>query len=577
MAKLTKQQLRLTQLKKFLGEVDACGAKFSQRQKKEIGKLFLEDVMGFAKSEFVACKQDKETPDFEPRNEALYPWALFITDEEDLREEFDNRALQYLHGDNVAEKKYAVITNGRELCVFGSEEDEVNEIAKYTVDFVKLCDGIKKASKNWQEFLKGFGVESAEGRKKEHRKKGMVDFPAKKAKQSAVRLKIDTKQNYVICGDCLDWLEDIPPASVDMCYIDPPFFSNKNYERIWGNGYELRSFEDRWKGGINAYIEWVEQRVKLIHRCLKETGSIFLHCDWRASHRLRVMLDEVFGEKNFVNEIVCLADLPGRPPDRYLQIDTQTILWYSKSSQYKSIKSQMRIKTYIPKKSNHGYKTYSNGIVGYDLPKGDYAEETLIKMREKGLAFKNKKGNWRVIKPLEEDGDNLVRDDKMLNLWNDLPRMAHLKSEKIGYRTQKPEAILQRIIKFSTNKGDVVLDCFGGGGTTAAVAAKLNRKFIIGDVSPVAVRVIVNQRLDKIDDTPQFNLLNVPCTQEEWLEMDGHTFAEKICSFMGWECNPKKSADGGVDGWANKRTIPVQIKTTRKVLVLTRSKIFPRH
>ena len=182
MAKLTKQQLRLTQLKKFLGEVDACGAKFSQRQKKEIGKLFLEDVMGFAKSEFVACKQGKETPDFEPRNEALYPWALFITDEEDLREEFDNRALQYLHGDNVAEEFYAVIINSRELCVFGSEEDEVNEIAKYTVDFDELLDGNKKTSKNWQAFLNNFGVESAEKKKKERRKKGIVDITDRKSK-----------------------------------------------------------------------------------------------------------------------------------------------------------------------------------------------------------------------------------------------------------------------------------------------------------------------------------------------------------------------------------------------------------
>ncbi len=223
----------------------------------------------------------------------------------------------------------------------------------------------------------------------------------------------------------------------------------------------------------------------------------------------------------------------------------------------------MRIKTYIPKKSDHGYKTYNNGIVGYDLPKGDYVEETLKKKRQEGLAFINKKGNWRVIKPLEKDGDNLVRDDKMRNLWDDIPRMAHLKSEKIGYGTQKPEAILQRIIACSTNEGDVVLDCFGGGGTTAVVSAKLNRKFITGDVSPVAVRVI-SDRLKGITNCPEFNLLNVPRIATEWLEMGGHTFAQKICDFMGWECNPKKSGDGGIDGWANKGSIPVQIKNHRK-------------
>ena len=151
-------------------------------KKKEIGKFFLEDVMGFAKGEFVALKQGKELPDFEPRNEDLYPWVLFITDKEDLREEFDNRALQYLHGDNVGEKEYAVITNGRELCVFGFEGDEVNEIAKYTVDFDELLDEDADAHKNWRAFLKDFGVESAEKKKKERRKKGIVDITDRKRK-----------------------------------------------------------------------------------------------------------------------------------------------------------------------------------------------------------------------------------------------------------------------------------------------------------------------------------------------------------------------------------------------------------
>ncbi len=94
------KELRLTQLEEFLGKVDACGAKFSQRQKKEIGKFFLEDVMGFTKGEFVSCKQGKETPDFEPRSEDLCPWALFITDK-------------------AGEEFHVVITNGKELCVFG--------------------------------------------------------------------------------------------------------------------------------------------------------------------------------------------------------------------------------------------------------------------------------------------------------------------------------------------------------------------------------------------------------------------------------------------------------------------------
>ena len=384
------------------------------------------------------------------------------------------------------------------------------------------------------------------------------------------RLKIDTSKNNLVYGDCKDWLPYVDDESIDLIYIDPPFFSNKNYEIIWGNGHEVRTFEDRWEGGIEHYIDWMKPKIQEAHRVLRDTGSIMLHCDWRASHRLRCLLDEIFREKCFVNEIVCLADLPGCPPNRYLQVDTQTIFWYSKSSKYKSIKSQMRMRTRIPKESDHDYKTYSNGIVGYDLPKGNYVEATLLKMEESGLAFKNKKGNWRVIKALEEDGDNLVRDDKMRNLWNDLPRMAHLKQEKIGYKTQKPEAILQRIIKFSTNEGDVILDFFGGGGTTAKVAYDLKRKFITGDVSPVAYRVMLNRLKKKSGCTPR--LVNRPLTRRQWLKMNDKEFEEMICMFMGWQHNPSSKP---VDGWADRnKQIPVEIKNHARPVQLKEVKKF---
>ena len=148
------------------------------------------------------------------------------------------------------------------------------------------------------------------------------------------RLKIDLKKNSVVVGDCLEWLKFIPSNSIDMCYIDPPFFSNKNYEIIWGNGYELRSFGDRWKGGIKSYIVWMEERVKEIHRVLKDTGSIFLHCDWRASHRLRVILDDIFGEKNFLNEIIWTYNRWTTKSKTFQKIH-DNIFWYSKSRNYK--------------------------------------------------------------------------------------------------------------------------------------------------------------------------------------------------------------------------------------------------
>ena len=188
MAKRSKQQRRRTQLEGFLRKVDACREEFSDK-KIELGRYFLEVVIGFSDHEFVAPEPAAEMPDFIPQSEDFYPWALFISDKDDLQEDYHHRAQQYLHGDNAGEKNYVVVTNGKELCVF----DFKYEVAKYTVDFDELLDGNKKTSENWQAFLADFGVESAEKKKKERREKGIVDLPTKEVGQSAGRLKIDAK------------------------------------------------------------------------------------------------------------------------------------------------------------------------------------------------------------------------------------------------------------------------------------------------------------------------------------------------------------------------------------------------
>ncbi|MBA7581071.1 hypothetical protein ES708_22971 [subsurface metagenome] len=106
-------------------------------------------------------------------------------------------------------------------------------------------------------------------------------------------------KNKLICGDNLEALKSIGSESVDLIYIDPPFFSNKNYEVIWGDEAEIRSFEDRWEGGIENYIAWMKPRVQLMYEVLKPTGSFYLHCDWHADAHLRIMMDEIFERKNF--------------------------------------------------------------------------------------------------------------------------------------------------------------------------------------------------------------------------------------------------------------------------------------
>jgi hypothetical protein len=106
------------------------------------------------------------------------------------------------------------------------------------------------------------------------------------------------------CGDNLERLAQYPDECIDLIYLDPPFFSNRNYEVIWGDEAEVRSFEDRWEGGINHYIGWMRERAIEMHRLLKPNGSIYLHCDPNAGHYLKVMMDDVFGMGNFRNEVV---------------------------------------------------------------------------------------------------------------------------------------------------------------------------------------------------------------------------------------------------------------------------------
>ena len=327
------------------------------------------------------------------------------------------------------------------------------------------------------------------------------------------KLKFNLKTNSLVCGDADEWLQYIPTKSIDLIYIDPPFFSNKNYEIVWGNGFEVRSFGDRWQGGIRHYIEWMRPKIKEAHRVLKDTGSMLLHCDWHANHYLRVLLDEVFGYKNFRNEIIWHYFMGGKPKTFYAR-KHDNIYWYSKSKKWTfNYETKFRM---LPKKPS---------LVS---PK---------KMFEKG-------GVWY---------SEVGRDDVI-----DMSGVFNMSNEYIGYITQKPEKLIEQLVRQISNKNDVVLDFFGGGGTTAKVCADLNRKFIIGDVSPVAVRV-TGDRLISYGYT-DYEVKALPQTKEEWLLLDKHKFADMMCEFMGWESNPKKSGDGGIDGWANRGKIGLQIK-----------------
>ncbi|MDR3351006.1 MAG: site-specific DNA-methyltransferase [Prevotellaceae bacterium] len=261
--------------------------------------------------------------------------------------------------------------------------------------------------------------------------------------------------NKLILGDNLEILKAMDRETVDLIYLDPPFFSNRDYEVIWGDEGEVRSFQDRWAGGIEHYIAWLKERVIEMHRVLKPTGSIFLHCDWHANAYIRVeILDKIFGRSNFRNEIIWHYRRWTGMANTFQKLH-DTIYFYSKTD------------TYI---FNPQYTEYTEGS---------------IDRKKSGVLHRFKKGNDPVLisdKELDEKG---VREN---DVWQ-IPFVAPSAKERIGYPTQKPMALLERIIKCASNEGDLVLDPFMGGGTTIAVADKLNRKWIGIDQSVQAVKV----------------------------------------------------------------------------------------
>ena len=355
----------------------------------------------------------------------------------------------------------------------------------------------------------------------------------------------------IICGDCIEKLRYIPDDSIDLIYLDPPFFSNRNYEIVWGNGVELKAYGDRWKGGISHYIGWMQPRLEQCHRVLKPTGSIYLHCDKHASHYLKVMMDEVFGEKNFQNEIIWYYGGASRVKTRFPQ-KHDNILFYSKSSeynfnvQYGSIEDSYALSR---------CKEDSNGRKWVDQNLGNISSKLFEQMKLEGRVFQTKTGNWRRKQYLDEMKGTQINDVWEIDIINSQAK------ERLGYPTQKPEALLEKIILASSNKGDIILDPFVGGGTTIAVAKRLKRKYIGIDVSPIACVVSYERLNGKQVGTKErlFEIIDYPAKEEDLDKLDGFQFQQWVMIHLDAICNPKLTADGGIDGKFVDGT-PIEVK-----------------
>ncbi|MDR3273069.1 MAG: hypothetical protein LBT29_06275, partial [Flavobacteriaceae bacterium] len=386
--------------------------------------------------------------------------------------------------------------------------------------------------------------------------------------------------NKLILGDNLEILKTIEDETIDLIYLDPPFFSNRNYEVIWGDAGEVRSFQDRWSGGIDHYIGWLKERVEQMYRILKPTGSIFLHCDWHADAYIRVsILDRLFGASNFRNHIIWQrTNSKGLAFTRLAQ-NHDSIFYYTKSDKFTfnslytphSEKYVADFYKYIEPETGRRYSLDNLANPNKDRPNLTYeflgvtrvwrwTKERMQKAYENGLIVQNQDGGVpRLKRYLDEQEGNPLDDN-----WNDILNVQS-KSEKIGYPTQKPEALLQRIIEMASNEGDTVLDPFVGGGTTVVVADKLNRKWIGIDQSVQAVKV-TEMRLDK-----QRDLFSEPFTvQLHKYDYDtlryknAFEFESWIVQQFGGVSNTKQRGDLGLDGKMPDNT-PVQVKRSDNI------------
>jgi DNA modification methylase len=287
--------------------------------------------------------------------------------------------------------------------------------------------------------------------------------------------------NRLFWGDNLHVMRQLPSESIDLIYIDPPFFSGRHYNVIFGDQNELRSFSDIWEGGMPGYLIWLNARLYEMKRLLKPSGTIYVHLDWHAAHYVKVEMDKLFGHSNYAGELIWSygSTSGGRVSGKKFVKGHDTILIYCREygRHYFSV-------VYLPYKAK--YIT--------DWFKFDDGDGRLYRKRWRGKGvFERQYLDQSPGEPASTVTEvqqvyanpQAYRDDRMGS------------QELIGYPTQKPEALLERIVNASCPPGGLLADLFCGGGTTLAVAQRLGRRWIACDQSRVAV-AITQDRLTRM-------------------------------------------------------------------------------
>ena len=421
----------------------------------------------------------------------------------------------------------------------------------------------------------------------------------------------ELKTNVLYFGDNLEILRKyIPDESVDLIYLDPPFNSKKDYNILFkeNGGVEseaqIKAFTDTWHwtqtaqdtyhdiivngplkvgkligalhdaiGGndVMAYLVMMTARLIELHRVLKPTGSLYLHCDPTASHYLKLVLDQIFGPANFRNEVVWKRTTAHNDPKRFGRIHdilffyakTNKPIWNNVFSAYDS----EYIETYYRYTDEHGRKFLSDNLTapshGSDSgqyewrdkypPQGrmwSYTKENMERLETEGRIFYTKNGYPRFKRYLED-----MPGMPAQSIWTDVLNIRSWHKEDLGYETQKPLALLERIIKASSNEGDIVLDPFCGCGTAVVAAQKLNRRWLGIDVTHLAINLMRNRLKDSFPSI-QFEVIGEP-EDLHGAKALAHQQPDGRYQFQWWALGligarpfgeKKKGADKGIDG-----------------------------
>jgi DNA modification methylase len=441
-------------------------------------------------------------------------------------------------------------------------------------------------------------------------------------------------KNQLFYGDNLEVLRrHIKDESVDLCYIDPPFNSKRNYNQIYNNiGKEdqaqAQAFIDTWtwddianqglaeiqenylghftsqsidlisglakvlgKGSLLAYLVSMTLRIAEIYRVLKPTGSFYLHCDQSASHYLKIIIDAIFCSQSgdFKDEIIWKRKT-GRGETNHKSnkfgISTDTILFYTKSNnnffnaQFNS--NADGYSEYMEKSFKHvdenGRRYQADNLAspsprpnlmyeykGYKPPAMGWAisKEKMEEWDRNGLLHfpKDKDGRIRRKRFLDE-----LKGRPIQNLWDDIQPISSQAAERLGYPTQKPEALLERILKASSNEGDVVLDAYCGCGTTVAVSQRLNRQWIGIDITYQSISLILKRLEDSFGKgvLDNITLNGIPKDMKSAEALANKSDDRTRKEFEKWAVltysnnratiNQKKGADKGIDGIAYFRS-----------------------